>query len=575
MVTHLTEEISPSVWYGWGDPTRATPLAPSALEFLRTTLGLVSVAAVHPPVDLSEVRVGPASLSDEVLAELRAITGDEHVANDATERILHAGGKSTPDLLRRRAGDAVDAPDAVVFPGSADEVRKILALCVEHRLAVVTFGGGTSVVGGVEPLRGRFNGVITLDMRRMNRLLHVDPLSRTASFEAGIRGPAIEAALAPHGLTLGHFPQSHQEATLGGYVATRSSGQSSTGYGRSDELVKSVHLETPMGPFDAGSSAPGTAAGPKLLDVVVGSEGTLGVITSTTLKVAAAPEDKVYGAWSFPSFAAGAQAMHQLRHLGARGDMPHVCRLSDTDETASTFKLGGWKTGALSRYLSVRGQNTPALGLFVWEGPAAQIRARRRRSARILRQAGGIPLGPLPGKSWEHGRFSGPYLRDELLTRGVYVETLETAATWSRIEDTYRSVRQTILDALGEHGAAAHVQTHISHIYADGASLYFTFLSGLEEDGLAQNARVKEAASRAIVAAGATITHHHAVGADHAPYLGAEIGDLGIKVLKSIKDALDPEGIMNPGKLIPSQSSSPAAHPDTLPATIPAAKERP
>ncbi len=551
MVTNLTEEISSSVWYGWGDPAHARPLGAGALKFLRSTLKLAAIDAVHTPVDLAEVRVGPVALGAEVLAEIRAIIGAEHVATDATERILHAGGKSTPDLLRRRSGDALDAPDAVVFPGSSLEVGELLTLCARQKLAVVAFGGGTSVVGGVEPLRLRFTGVVTIDMRRMNRLLHVDPLSRTATFEAGIRGPAIEAALAPHGFTLGHFPQSHQEATLGGYVATRSAGQASTGYGRSDDLVKSVHLETPAGPFDVGSPAPGTAAGPKLLDVVVGSEGTLGVITRATVKVSPMPAVKVYGSWSFPSFAAGARALRRLRHDGRRGDMPHVCRLSDTDETASTFKLGGWKTGALSRYLSLRGQRTPALGLFVWEGDGSQERAGRRRSARILRRAGGIPLGPLPGKSWEHGRFSGPYLRDELLTRAVYVETLETAATWGQLDQTYQLVRQAILDALELRGAPAQVQTHISHVYSDGASLYFTLLAGLEEDWLAQNARVKEAASNAILAAGATITHHHAVGLDHAPYMGAEIGDLGLKVLAGIKNTLDPGGIMNPGKLIP------------------------
>lgn len=572
MVSHLTEEISRSVWYGWGDPARAKPLTPSALEYLRRTLGLATVAPAHPPVDLADVRVGPVGIGDVVLAELRAITGAGHVSTDSTERILHAGGKSTPDLLRRRSGDALDAPDAVVFPGSSEEVRDILALCVKRKLAVVTFGGGTSVVGGVEPLRGRFDGVITLDMRRMDRLLHVDPLARTATFEAGMRGPAVEAALAPHGFTLGHFPQSHQEATLGGYVATRSSGQSSTGYGRSDDLVKSAHVETPAGPFTAGSPAPGTAAGPRLLDVVVGSEGTLGVITSATLKVSPAPSDKVYGSWAFPSFEAGAAALRLLKHDGARGDMPHVCRLSDMDETASTFKLGGWKTGALQRYLSVRGHKTPALALFVWEGDSRQIRARRRHSARILRRAGGIALGPIPGQSWEHGRFSGPYLRDELLTRGVYVETLETSATWGRLEETYRNVRAAILDALGHAGAGAYVQTHISHVYSDGASLYFTFLSGLEEDGLAQNARVKAAASQAIVAAGATITHHHAVGMDHAPYIGAEIGDLGIKVLAGIKATLDPEGIMNPGKLIPAGTPQPTPQPSPSPANF---KEQP
>ncbi|WP_104086400.1 FAD-binding oxidoreductase [Arthrobacter sp. GMC3] len=552
MVTNLTEEIPPSIWSGWGDPARARPLSAGALEFLRRTLKLASVEATHAPVDLADVRVRPAALDEAVLAELRAITGPEHVSTFDSDRVLHAGGKSTPDLMRRRSGDALDAPDAVVFPGSSEEVGEVLAVCVRRKLAVVTFGGGTSVVGGVEPLRGRFSGLITIDMRRMNRLLHVDPLSRTATFEAGIRGPAIEAALAPRGFTLGHFPQSHQEATLGGYLATRSAGQASTGYGRSDDLVKSVHLQTPAGPFDAGSPAPGTAAGPKLLDVVVGSEGTLGVITQATVKVSPAPEAKVYGAWSFPTFAAGADAMRQLRQHGRRGDMPHVCRLSDTDETASTFKLGGWKTGILSRYLTTRGQKKSALALFVWEGDGRQCRAGKRRSARILRRAGGIPVGPLPGKSWEHGRFSGPYMRDELLTRGVYVETLETAAVWGSVEGTYTSVRRAILDALESNGAAAYVQTHISHVYSDGASLYFTFLAGLEEDGLAQNSRVKEAASKAIISAGATITHHHAVGLDHAPYMAAEIGDLGLKVLASFKTTLDPEGIMNPGKLIPS-----------------------
>ena len=552
MVTHVTEEIPRSVWYGWGDPARARALSAGALEFLRRTLRLKTVAAEHPPVELSDVRVGPVALDNAVLAELRAVTGEEHVATDDTTRILHAGGKSTPDLMRRRGGDALAAPDAVVFPGSAEEVRAVLALCVQRRLAVVAFGGGTSVVGGVEPLRGRFAGVITVDMRRMDRLLHVDPLARTATFEAGIRGPAIEAALAVHGFTLGHFPQSHQEATLGGYVATRSAGQASTGYGRSDELVKSAHVETPVGPFDVGSPAPGSAAGPRLLDLVVGSEGTLGVITSATVKVAPVPAEKVFGSWSFPSFEAGAEALRRLKHDGARGDLPHVCRLSDTDETASTFKLGGWKTGALGRYLGLRGQKTPAMALFVWEGGGTAARAGKRRSARIMRAAGGISMGPLPGRSWEHGRFSGPYMRDELLTRGVYVETLETAASWGKVAETYAGVRAAILDALEANGGGAYVQTHISHVYSDGASLYFTFLAGLEEDGLAQNARVKEAASRAIVAAGATITHHHAVGTDHAPYMGAEIGELGIKVLGGIKDTLDPEGIMNPGKLIPA-----------------------
>ncbi|GAA1877998.1 FAD-binding oxidoreductase [Paeniglutamicibacter psychrophenolicus] len=556
MVTQNTVTIPRSVWYGWGDPARAKPLSAAGLEYLRTTLGLQNVEAAHPPVDFEDIALGPSALGEAVLAELSGICGARHVSTERTERILHSGGKSTPDLLRIRGGDALQAPDAVIFPGSAEEVRRVLELCVARRLAVVAFGGGTSVVGGVEPLRGPFSGVVTIDMRRMDRLLHLDALSRTATFEAGIRGPAIEAALEPLGFTLGHFPQSHQEATLGGYVATRSAGQASTGYGRSDNLVKAVHLETPAGPLDVGSTAPGTAAGPKLLDTVVGSEGTLGVITSATMLIQPLPESRSHGAWSFESFAAGAAALRRLRHEGVRGDMPHVCRLSDTDQSAATFKLGGPKTAAMARYLGLRGQRTPALALFVWEGAKGETAARKRRSARILRAAGGIYVGPLPARAWERGRFSGPYLRDELLTRGVLVETLETAATWTRLEATYAAVRGAILEALAEGGGTGYVQTHISHVYPDGASIYFTFLAGLEQDGPAQNARVKKAASEAIVAARATITHHHAVGTDHAPYMEAEIGALGIAVLAGIKETLDPSGIMNPGKLIPTPKNA-------------------
>lgn len=556
MVTQNTEKIPHSVWYGWGDPARAKPLGAGGLDYLRSTLALDSVEAVHPPVDFDDVRVGPVALGDEVLGELRGICGAPHVSTERAERILHSGGKSTPDLLRIRAGDAGQAPDAVIFPGSAEQVREVLEFCVRRRLAVVAFGGGTSVVGGVEPERGPFSGVLALDLRRMDGLLHLDALSHTATFEAGIRGPAIEAALEPLGFTLGHFPQSHQQATLGGYVATRSAGQASTGYGRSDDLVKSVHLETPAGPMDVGSPAPGSAAGPRLLDVVVGSEGTLGVITSATVRIHPLPASRSHGAWSFESFAAGAEALRRLRHEGVRGDMPHVCRLSDTDQTAATFRLGGPKTAAMARYLGLRGHKTPALALFLWEGPKRETAARRRRSARILRAAGGIRLGPLPARAWERGRFSGPYLRDELLTRGVYVETLETAASWTRLDATYTAVRGAILNALEARGGTGYVQAHISHVYPDGASLYFTFLGGLEPDGLAQNARVKKAASEAIVAAGATITHHHAVGTDHAPYLEAEIGALGIEVLRGIKATLDPTGIMNPGKLIPAPGNA-------------------
>ncbi|MET4639514.1 FAD-binding oxidoreductase [Mycetocola sp. 2940] len=552
MVADLSGTISHSVWYGWGDPSRARPLNAGGLAFLRRRLKLASVEPVHPPVDLSDVRLRPGSLGADALDQFSAIVGAEHVSTSAQERILHAGGKSTSDLIRRRSGDAGDAPDAVIFPGSGTDVRQILALCDQEGIAVVPFGGGTSVVGGVEPLKADFRAVIALDLGRMDRVVEVDSICLTATFEAGIRGPAMEASLGKLGFTLGHFPQSYEEASLGGYLSTRSAGQASTGYGRSDDMVKALHVETPRGPLELGGLAPATAAGPNLLDVFVGSEGTFGVITEATMRIHRAPKHRSYGAWTFGSFEAGAEALRRLVQDGAKGDMPEVCRLADAPETESTFALsGGWKSSLLRMYLRFRGQGSPALALFVWEGADNQTDARRRRCATILRRAGGVFVGPVPAQAWERARFSGPYLRDELLTRGVYVETVETATSWNRVKSTHRDVGKAIGSALMVNGAGAHVQAHISHVYPDGASLYFTFLGGLEADPLAQNARVKKAASDAVMQSRATITHHHAIGVDHAPYLAAEIGEVGVDILAGIKGVLDPRGIMNPGKLIP------------------------
>lgn len=548
MAADITESISHSVWNAWGDPTRARPLGDTALAYLQAELGLDSIAATHLPVDLSEVHPAPSRLPEAAALALRAIVGDENVAADDVTRIVHAGGKSTSDLLRRRHGDVAGAPDAVVRPGSNGEVAEVLAYCTAERMAVVPFGGGTSVVGGVEPLRGPFAAVITLDLGRMGRLLSLDKESRTATFQAGIRGPAMEAALAQHGFTLGHLPQSHQQATLGGYAATRSAGQSSTGYGRSDDLVTAIRVETPSGTLQLGGHAPADAAGPDLTQLILGSEGILGVITEVTVAIVPAPAEKSYGAWAFPSFESGAAALRALAQDTPAGDLPAVVRLSDVAETAANFELAGGRSIALlRRYLAARGLQHPALALFVWEGARGQTAGRKRRCARVFRANGGVYVTAKPAESWDDGRFLAPYRRDELLTRGVFVETLETAASWARLGETHAAVHQALSGALGER---SHIQTHVSHVYPGGASLYYTVVAPLEADGLEQYRRMKAAASESIVAAGATISHHHAVGIDHAPYLAAEVGELGIAILAAVKRCVDPAGILNPGKLI-------------------------
>src|SRR5690554_1441082 len=556
MAADVTETIPHSVWNGWGDPSLGHPLSEHALSYLKRELALDSVEASHPSVELSQVRVSPSTLDERAIAGLQAIVGTAHVAIDDSSRIVHSGGKSTPDLLRIRAGDVTGAPDAVVMPNTNAEVAEVLAFCAAERIAVIPFGGGTSVVGGVEPLRGPFASAITLDLGRMNQLLSIDTVSRMATFQSGIRGPAIESALAAHGFTLGHFPQSHQQATLGGYAATRSAGQSSTGYGRSDELVTGLRVETPSGSLDLGGHAPADAAGPDLTQLLLGSEGTLGVITEVTVTIVPAPVEKSYGAWAFPSFEAGAAALRELIQDVPAGDVPEVVRLSDVDETQANFELAGGRTiAALRRYLARRGVQHPSLALFVWEGGRGSTRGRKRRCARIFRSHGGVYVTGRPARSWDDGRFLAPYRRDELFTRGIFVETLETAANWSKLGDTHDAVHDAIVTAMTALGSRCHVQAHVSHVYPGGASLYYTVVAPMEGDGLEQYRRMKAAASEAIVDAGATITHHHAVGTDHAPYLASEIGALGVSVIAAAKRELDPVGILNPGKLLYSDES--------------------
>ena len=537
-------------WWGWAEPPRPPHLPEDGLALLRSEIGLPEDARGER-VELERVELAEPRIRGEALGRLREAVGDEHVRSDRGARIVHAGGKSYPDLVRLRAGDASHAPDAVVFPGSAGEVAAVLAVCAEERVAVVPFGGGTSVVGGVEPLRGGFASVVTLDLERLDGLA-VDRTSLLATFGAGLRGPSAEAQLRSRGLTLGHFPQSYELASIGGYVATRSAGQASTGYGRVDELVRGARLVAPAGELVV-KPFPASAAGPALRELVVGSEGALGVIVEATLAVRPLPPARRYEGWSFRSFEAGAEAFRELEQAHAS---PDVARLSDEEETRLAFALSasGSAFERLGRaYLRARGHAGGCLVIAGYEGERQEVARRARRAHRILGRAGGLSLGARPGAAWLRGRYGGPYLRDELLDRGVMVETLETAATWSNLGVVHDAVAVALRAALAERGTPALVGCHVSHLYPSGASLYFTWIARQERGAeLDQWRAAKSAATDAIVASGGTITHHHAVGRDHAPWMRAEVGELGLEVLRAAKERLDPAGIMNPGKLLPA-----------------------
>jgi alkyldihydroxyacetonephosphate synthase len=536
-------------WWGWGEAARPPGLPGHALKFLRETVGVA--ARPCPPVALAHVRLAAPGLSAAVLAELRALLGAEGVRDGHHERVLHAAGKGYPDLVRLRAGTPKGAPDAVLYPADPAQLQALFELCARHSLALVPFGGGTSVVGGLAPLRGEHAGVLALDLRELGALLELDGESRTVRAQAGMRVPELERRLAMRGLTLGHFPQSYEYVSLGGCAATRSAGQASTGYGRFEELVLGMRMAAPAGEI-APRALPASAAGPDLRELLIGSEGTLGVIHELTLRVRAAPEHRRYEGVFFADFATGAGA---LRALVQEQLAPAVARLSDETETRMSLALagaGGLKGRVGRAYIGARGYGAGCLAILGFEGSAYEVAARRARALALVRAHGGLPVGRSPGEAWRAQRFAAPYLRDELLTYGVMVETLETATTWSQLLGLYRAIARAIGAALDAQGTPGLVMCHVSHLYETGASLYFTFLARQREgEELAQWQAIKVAAGDAILEHGGTITHHHAVGCAHLPWMEREVGRVGLDALRALKAQLDPAGIMNPGKLLP------------------------
>jgi alkyldihydroxyacetonephosphate synthase len=537
-------------WWGWGDPTHPAALPAHALGFLRESVGLGEHP--RPPVALGRVQLPASELTPYALDQLREILGAVNVREDHAERVAHAAGKGYPDLVRMRAGEPEGAPDAVLYPHSHEQLLAVLALCARSSLAVVPFGGGTSVVGGVAPLRGEHRAVLALDMSHMTSVLDLDVQSATVTVQGGTRAPALERHLAARGLTLGHFPQSYEYVSLGGCAATRSAGQASTGYGAIDKLVLGVRLAAPASEIHL-PALPASAAGPGLRQLLVGSEGTLGVISELTLRVRKAPQERIYEGAFFEDFTAGEQT---LRALAAEHCLPDVARVSDEAETRMSLALagsGGLK-GRLGRaYIGARGYREGCLAILGFEGTPDDVAFRRARALELLRANGGLAVGRSPGEAWRKARFSAPYLRDDLLTLGVMVETLETATQWSKLHALHRSVSDALAQALDRAGTPGLVMCHISHVYETGASLYFTFIARQREgDEIGQWQSVKRAAGDAIVAGGGTITHHHAIGRDHVPWMEREVGAGGVAALRALKAELDPAGIMNPGKLLPA-----------------------
>jgi alkyldihydroxyacetonephosphate synthase len=531
----------------WGTVDEAKPLGESTRKMLSSLMGVVDDGAVPAKdVPVGQLNLTAPRLPEEDLAAFRRIVGDGHVTTDDDQRAPRSRGKSSLDLLEWRSGAAgaeITAPDAVLAPATDDEVLQILQYCTTRDIAVVPFGGGTSVVGGLTPFTGdaghTFRGVVSLDLVRFDEVTDVDPVSGLATLGAGLSGPAAELALAAHGLQIGHYPQSFPYATIGGYAVTRSSGQDSAGYGRFDDMVRELTLVTPGGVLQAGQAAPASAAGPDLRELVMGSEGAFGVVTRVRLRVHPVPETKRYEAFTFPDFATGAAA---LRAVVQTGTGPTVIRLSDEIESSINLSSGD-KAGESAA-------PPGCLCITVFEGTADHTAARHRETRDLILSLGGKSRGEAPARAWEQGRFNAPVLRDSLLDAGALCETLETATDWANVPRLKKAVGEALAASLNGSGTMALIMCHISHVYPEGCSLYFTVVAAQQGDPVAQWQAAKTAVTTALTTHGGTVTHHHAVGHDHRPFMTAEIGELGVAVLQAVKTRLDPAGIMNPGTLV-------------------------
>jgi len=531
-------------WNGWGDTSVAYQLPESAVRYLHEAV---------PPGDPS-----PDAKLEDILRSIPSSKLREHplVTTDARARLMHARGQSLPDWIALRSGGIGCFPDGVACPARPEQVKELLAFAESSGACAIPYGGGTSVVGHINPLP-EAPPALTIDLSGLNKLIGFDEESRLATFGAGATGPQVEQALAPLGFRLGHFPQSWEYSTLGGWIATRSSGQQSCAYGRIEDMFAGGRIVTPRGPLDL-LTLPASAAGPDLRQVILGSEGRLGVITQVVVRVRPLPLREFFFGVVFHDWDSGRQAARSLVQAGVPLSM---IRLSDGLETETTLALSGKErlSTLARRSLSLLGYGDERclmiLGVSAEKADdAGHIRAQ---ALEVVRSYGGLNSGTLIGREWERSRFRSPYLRNTLWEMGYALDTLESAVPWSAFEQVRTSTVASICDAFVAAGTTGHVFSHLSHLYVDGAGFYVTYIfprSGDAEETLSNWRKAKRAASETILAGGGTISHQHGVGLDHHEGLAQEKGQVGIRLLSALANAVDPAGILNPGKLIAAQA---------------------
>ncbi|GIC76316.1 FAD-binding oxidoreductase [Moritella sp. F3] len=537
-------------WNGWGDEANKLDLPNTADAFL-----LAKVGTTTPLVD--------AQLSDVIkqVPESRLPT-HRLINRDPEIRIRHARGQSLPDWLAMRSGDFEYFPDGVSFPENNDDLIELLSFCQQQHILVIPYGGGTSVAGHINPFASQ-QAILTVDMGRMNRLIALDTDSQLATFGAGTPGPQVESQLRAQGYTLGHFPQSFELSTIGGWVVTRSSGQQSLRYGRIEELFAGGEVITPVGLLDI-PTFPASAAGPDIKALLMGSEGRIGILSTVKVRVRKLAEQENFYVTFFPSWQ---QAKEAAKTLVQSDIQLSMLRLSNAIETETQLALAGHgkQIALLEKALSLFGtKEGKCMMTFGLTGTAFQCSNALKQLKKITKAHQGLYTGSFMGNKWAEKRFTMPYFREALWQKGYVVDTLETATDWHNVDNLLTKIEtnlRTVLaqDLNAEEAPQLHVFTHLSHFYQQGSSIYTTYIFKAGKNykqTLAQWAKLKHSTSEIIVNNRGTISHQHGVGKDHQPYLVTEKGPLTIKAIQSLCDTFDPQQIMNPHCLIASAEVS-------------------
>jgi alkyldihydroxyacetonephosphate synthase len=547
-------------WWGWGvegvEFTHADK--PELAPFIQKMLGLDVRRVTAPAPSFGSLSPPDSRLTATLRDQLETNLGPDHVSTDTLDRVVHGRGKSLRDLIRQRRGDLPRLPDVVVRPANEEQVSAVLHTAVAHDAVVIPFGGGSSISGSLEPGPAETRPVISVDLSRLNAVLEVDRASGLARIQAGILGPALEDQLSAYGFTLGHVPDSFTHSTLGGWIATRSSGMQSDRYGDIADLTKGLRVVTPTGTLVV-RPIPAMSTGPSIREMVLGSEGRLGIITEATMQVRPLPEQRTILGYLFPRFVDGLAAMEEIAHSECSVS---VTRVSDAAETRFSFAmrrpptlLDRAQSAALQLYLKRRlgwDVDQMCLSFIGYEGSRRQVAAQRHAVGQIVKRHGGLCIGSGPGTLYDQKKFDTPYIRDFLLDRGGAGDVSETAMPWSRLSPVYDAVTAAAHGAFRSLGVAGYLMCHLSHSYPTGACLYFTFAfrTAPGDDMLVQYDVVKSAIEQAFVDHGATLSHHHAVGTEHAPWLEQDISAPGTAMLKALFDGTDPDGRLNPGKIL-------------------------